>query len=132
MKEYISVDTKQMRKSTRIAAVAAGLFFMGLGHHQTLHFIAGLMGESSLPAMLLSKETVVCEEGIVVRYNAILYQYREVSGRGRKSRRFTKNFHRTANSTDCAAEGYHDQKTCLFRFRRKVERGSGVRERNES
>ena len=77
MKEYISVDTKQMRKSTRIAAIAAGLFFIGLGIIRPSIY-AGLIGAVIIAAMLLSKETVVCEEGIVVRYDAILYQYREV------------------------------------------------------
>ena len=111
MKEYISVDTKQMRKSTRIAAIAAGLFFIGLGIIRPSIY-AGLIGAVIIAAMLLSKETVVCEEGIVVRYDAILYQY------GLQTVR------------TAFYEGYHDQKTCLSDS--GGERGSGVCERNES
>ena len=77
MKEYISVDTGKMRKSTRITAIAAGLFFIGLGIIRPSIY-AALIGAAIIAAMLLSKETVVCKEGIVVRYDAIVYQYKEV------------------------------------------------------
>ena len=77
MKEYISVDTGKMRKSTRITAIAAGLFFIGLGIIRPSIY-AALIGAAIIAAMFLSKETVVCEEGIVVRYDPIVYQYKEV------------------------------------------------------
>lgn len=77
MKELTSIDTRSMRKSTRIAAVTAGLFFIGLGIIRPSIY-AGLIGVVIIAAMLLSKETVVNEEGIVVKYDAIVYQYKEV------------------------------------------------------
>ena len=77
MKEYISLDTRQPRKSTRIAAIVAGLLFIGLGIIRPSIY-AALIGIVIIAAMLLSKETVVCEEGIVVRYDAMVYKYKEV------------------------------------------------------
>ena len=77
MKEYISLDTRQLRKSTRIAAIVAGVLFIGLGIIRPSIY-AGLIGAVIIAAMLLHKETVVCKEGIVVRYDAVLYKYREV------------------------------------------------------
>ena len=53
------------------------MFFIGLGIIRPSVY-AGLIGAVIIAAMLLGKETVVCEEGIVVRYYAILYQYKEV------------------------------------------------------
>ena len=53
------------------------MFFIGLGIIRPSIY-AALIGAAIIAAMLLSKETVVCEEGIVVRYDAIVYQYKEV------------------------------------------------------
>lgn len=76
MKEFISMDTRETKKSTRIAAIAAGLFFLALGIIRPSIY-AAMIGLVMLAAMMLSKKTAVTEEGVVVTYDAIVYKYVE-------------------------------------------------------
>ena len=76
MREFISTDTRKTKKSTRIAAIAAGLFFILLGIIRPSIY-AGMIGLVMLAAMMLRKKTAVTEEGIVVTYDAIVYKYVE-------------------------------------------------------
>ena len=77
MRKYVSEDRKALRKSTRIAAIAAGFFFIGLGI--IIHsWHAAFIGVVLLLAIALQKEIAVTEEGLVVSYDMIVYQYKEV------------------------------------------------------
>lgn len=76
MREFVSIDTKRMKRSTRIAAVIAGLVLIGIAIF--LHSLyTGLVGAIILAAMALSKKTAMTEEGLVVTYDALLYKYYE-------------------------------------------------------
>jgi hypothetical protein len=77
MRKYVSEDRKALRKSTRICAVIAGFFFIGLG--VAIHSIHSVfIGIVLLLVMILQKEIAVTEEGLVVSYDMIVYQYKEV------------------------------------------------------
>ncbi len=77
MKEYTSIDLKETRKSTRIIAIILGLILIAISIVR-LTWYGGILGAIIIAAMIMDKKTVVCEEGIVVRYDVIVYQYKEV------------------------------------------------------
>ena len=79
MREYIAIDDKALRKSTRIAAVAAGiaLIILAVGIRS---LYTGLVGAVILAAMMLNKKTAMTEEGLVVTYDVVFYKYYEKWG----------------------------------------------------
>ena len=79
MREYIAIDDKALRKSTRIAAVAAGiaLIILAVGIRS---LYTGLVGAVKLAAMMLNKKTAMTEEGLVVTYDVVFYKYYEKWG----------------------------------------------------
>lgn len=77
MKEFVSIDTRAMKKSTRVAAIVAAFFFIAMGIIR-LSIYSAAIGIVLLAAMLLNKKTAVTEEGIVVTYDVVVYQYREL------------------------------------------------------
>lgn len=77
MKEFVSIDVKATKKSTRIVAVALGLVLIALGIVRGTWYGA-ILGAVIIVAMIMDKQTVVCEEGIVVRYDVLVYKYKEV------------------------------------------------------
>lgn len=79
MREYIAIDDKALRKSTRIAAVAAGiaLIILAVGIRS---LYTGLVGAVLLAAMMLNKKTAMTEEGLVVTYDVVFYKYYEKWG----------------------------------------------------
>ena len=76
MKEFISTDKREPSKSTRISAIVAGLFFILIGIFQ-MSIYPALICIFMIAAMLLRKKTAVTEEGIVVTYDVVFYQYVE-------------------------------------------------------
>lgn len=77
MREYISIDSKALKMSTRIAALAAGFGLILLGIViQSLY--TALVGAVFLAAMMLNKKTAMTEEGLVVTYDVVFCKYREV------------------------------------------------------
>lgn len=106
MKEFVSIDTKGMKKSTRIAAIIAAFFFIVLGIVR-LSISAGVIGLVLLAAMLLNKKTSVTEEGVVVTYDVVVYQYREVWPWNE-----IKEIHKEL-SADCTQYGLHFMKDIM-------------------
>ena len=77
MRKYISEDRRALRKSTRIVAIIAGIGMIVLAVFiQSLH--TGLVGAVLLLAMALQKEIAMTEEGLVVSYDMVVYQYKEM------------------------------------------------------
>ena len=77
MRKYVSYDRKALRKSTRIAAIVAGIFMIGLAVYiKSWH--AAFIGIVILLAMVLQKEISMTEEGLEVNYDMVVYQYREL------------------------------------------------------
>ena len=77
MRKFVSEDRKALRKSTRIAAIAAGFFMIGLAIY--IHSIhAAFIGIVLLLAMILQKEIAMTEEGLQISYDMIVYQYKEL------------------------------------------------------
>ena len=77
MRKYVSYDRKALRKSTRIAAVVAGIFMIGLAVYiKSWH--AAFIGIVILLAMVLQKEIAMTEEGLEVNFDMIVYQYKEL------------------------------------------------------
>lgn len=77
MRKYVSEDRKALRKSTRIAAIVAGIFMIGLAVYiKSWH--AAFIGIVILLAMVLQKEISMTEEGLEVNYDMVVYQYREL------------------------------------------------------
>ncbi|MBR3756258.1 MAG: hypothetical protein IKK48_04030 [Firmicutes bacterium] len=77
MRKYVSYDRKALRKSTRIAAVVAGIFMIGLAVYiKSWH--AAFIGIVLLLAMVLQKEIAMTEKGLEVNYDMIVYQYKEL------------------------------------------------------
>ena len=77
MKEYVSIDTKQTKLSTRIVALIVSMVLIGISIVRRSIY-GGLIGAMIIAAMLLTKKTYVCEEGLVVLYDVIVYKYKEV------------------------------------------------------
>ena len=61
MKEFISTDKRELSKSTRISAIAAGLFFILFGIFQ-MSIYPALIGIFMIAAMLLRKKNS-CDRG---------------------------------------------------------------------
>lgn len=77
MRKYVSYDRKALKKSTRIAAIVAGLFMIGLAVYiKSWH--AAFIGIVLLLAMCLQKEISMTEEGLEVNYDMVVYQYKEL------------------------------------------------------
>lgn len=77
MRKYISEDRRALGKSTRIVAIIAGIGMIVLAVFiQSLH--TGLVGAVLLLAMALQKEIAMTEEGLVVSYDMVVYQYKEM------------------------------------------------------
>lgn len=77
MRKYVSYDRKALRKSTRIAAIVAGIFMIGLAIYiKSWH--AAFIGVVLLLAMSLQKEISMTEEGLEVNYDMVVYQYKEL------------------------------------------------------
>ena len=77
MRKYVSYDRKALKKSTRIAAIVAGIFMIGLAVYiKSWH--AAFIGIVILLAMVLQKEISMTEEGLEVNYDMVVYQYREL------------------------------------------------------
>lgn len=77
MRKYVSYDRKALRTSTRIAAIVAGIFMIGLAVYiKSWH--AAFIGIVILLAMVLQKEISMTEEGLEVNYDMVVYQYREL------------------------------------------------------
>ena len=77
MRKYVSYDRKALRKSTRIAAVVAGIFMIVLAIFiRSIH--AAFIGIVILLAMVLQKEIAMTEDGLEVNYDMIVYQYKEL------------------------------------------------------
>ncbi|MGN0736512.1 MAG: hypothetical protein ACI4LP_11995 [Anaerovoracaceae bacterium] len=76
MREYIAIDDKALKKSTRIAAVAGGtaLIMLAVFIHS---LYTGLVGVVLLAAMMLNKKVAVTDEGLVVTYDVVFYKYYE-------------------------------------------------------
>ena len=77
MKEDVSIDTKQTKLSTRIVALIVSMVLIGISIVRRSIY-GGLIGAMIIAAMLLTKKTYVCEEGLVVLYDVIVYKYKEV------------------------------------------------------
>ena len=73
MREYIPVDTKVLRKSTRIIAVFLGLMCIALAAYIKSVY-AAIVGALILLSMVLSKRTAVTEKGIEVTYDMVLFK----------------------------------------------------------
>ncbi|MGN0722110.1 MAG: hypothetical protein ACI4LZ_09130 [Anaerovoracaceae bacterium] len=79
MREYIAIDDKALKKSTRIAAVAGGTALILLAVFiRSLY--TGLVGVVLLAAMMLNKKVAVTDEGLVVTYDVVFYKYYEKWG----------------------------------------------------
>ena len=65
MKEYVSIDTKQTKLSTRIVALIVSMVLIGISIVRRSIY-GGLIGAMIIAAMLLTKKTYVCEEGLVL------------------------------------------------------------------
>lgn len=79
MREYIAIDDKALRKSTRIAAVGGGIALIVLAVIiRSLY--TGLVGAVLLAAMMLNKKVAMTEEGLVVTYDVVFYKYCEKWG----------------------------------------------------
>lgn len=77
MRKYVSYDRKALRKSTRIAAIIAGIFMIGFAVYiRSWH--AAFIGIVILLAMVLQKEISMTEEGLEVNYDMVVYQYKEL------------------------------------------------------
>lgn len=77
MRKFVSADTKALKKSTRIAAIVAGVALTIMSIFiQSLY--TGLVGVVILAAMMLQKEISMTEEGLEVNYDVVLYKYREL------------------------------------------------------
>lgn len=79
MREYIAIDDKALKKSTRIAAVAGGTALILLAVFiRSLY--TGLVGVVLLAAMMLNKKVAVTDECLVVTYDVVFYKYYEKWG----------------------------------------------------
>ena len=76
MREYIAIDDKALRKSTRIAAIAGGVALIVLAV-VIRSLYTGLVGAVLLAAMMLNKKVAMTEEGLVVTYDVVFYRYYE-------------------------------------------------------
>ncbi len=79
MREYIAIDDKALRKSTRIAAIAGGVALIVLAV-VIRSLYTGLVGAVLLAAMMLNKKVAMTEEGLVVTYDVVFYRYYEKWG----------------------------------------------------
>lgn len=79
MREYIAIDDKALKKSTRIAAVAGGTALILLAVF-ICSLYTGLVGVVLLAAMMLNKKVAVTDEGLVVTYDVVFYKYYEKWG----------------------------------------------------
>ena len=77
MREYIVIDHKKMKKSTRIAAVVAGFALIAAGIYMKMIYTA-VVGLVILLAVMLQKTISVTEEGVQVTYDAVFCKYREL------------------------------------------------------
>lgn len=73
MKEYIPLDVKIIRKSTKIVALALGLLCLCAGIYMRSVYTI-IVGALILLAMVLQKKTAVTERGIEVTYDMILFK----------------------------------------------------------
>ena len=76
MREYIAINDKEPKKSTKIIAIIGGIALIIVAIIiRSLY--TGLVGAVLFAAMMLSKQTAITEEGLVVTYNVIFYKYLE-------------------------------------------------------
>lgn len=67
-------DDRALRKSTRVAAVIAGIALIALGLVSTVKYSA-LIGVILLLAVVFGKETYATEEGISVEYDFLVFKH---------------------------------------------------------
>lgn len=72
MREFIPIDTKPMKKSTKIAALIAGIGCLALSIYIKSIYTA-IVGALILAAMILSKKIAVTERGIEITYDMVLF-----------------------------------------------------------
>ncbi len=73
MREYIPIDVKIIRKSTKVVAMALGVLCLVAGvYFQSIYAI--VVGVFFLAAMVLNKKTAVTERGIEVTYDMVLFK----------------------------------------------------------
>lgn len=73
MREYIPIDVKIIRKSTKVVAMALGVLCLVAGvYFQSIYAI--VVGVFILAAMVLNKKTAVTERGIEVTYDMVLFK----------------------------------------------------------
>lgn len=73
MREYTPVDTKALRKSTKIIASLLGVTCIALSVYIKSVY-AVMVGILILLALVLNKSTVVTERGIEITYDMILFK----------------------------------------------------------
>ena len=73
MREFVPIDTKVMKKSTRIVALIAGAVCTALGIYISSWYTV-LVGVLILSAMALNKKTAVTERGIEITYDMGLFK----------------------------------------------------------
>ena len=76
MREFVPLDEKETKKSTRIAGMAAGFLFLILGIFRSSVY-AVMIGAVMIASMMLRKKISVTDDGIVTLYDVIFYQYIE-------------------------------------------------------
>ena len=73
MREYIPIDVKIIRKSTKVVAMALGVLCLVAGvYFQSIYAI--VVGVFILAAMEKKKKTAVTERGIEVTYDMVLFK----------------------------------------------------------
>ena len=72
MREYIPIDAKPMKKSTKIAALTAGIICVAVSIYIKSIYTA-LVGIIILAAMVLNKKIAVTERGIEITYDMVLF-----------------------------------------------------------
>lgn len=77
MNEYTAYDDRQMKVSTRIAAVIAGIALVGASIIiQSIY--TGIVGAIILLATSMSKTTVVNDKGLLVTYKFLLFRHEDL------------------------------------------------------
>lgn len=73
MREYIPIDVKVLKKSTKVVAIALGVLCLifGVYFRSVYAFVVGVF---ILAAMVLNKKTAVTENGVEVTYDMILFK----------------------------------------------------------
>lgn len=67
-------DDRALKKSTRVAAMAAGIVLIALGIFSSVKYSA-IIGIVLLLAVIIGKETYATEEGISVEYDFIVFKH---------------------------------------------------------